>query len=97
MRVGDWMVLGHRDDISRAGVPENLCPLIGVELFGVAGFDDGLLSQYLDPPLTTVRAPIKEVGRSAAEQLLRLIRTGQAEPLTLLPTELVIRRSCGCC
>jgi LacI family transcriptional regulator len=62
----------------------------------VAGFDDALLSQYLDPPLTTVHAPIEDAGRIAAEQLLRLIHTGQAESLILLPTELVIRHSCGC-
>ncbi len=61
----------------------------------VAGFDDALLSQYLNPPLTTVRAPIEEAGRVAAQQLLNLIHTGQAEDLILLPTELVIRESCA--
>lgn len=62
----------------------------------VVGFDDQRLSAYLTPPLTTVRAPTREVGYRAVQQLLELIRTGQAEPVTLLPTELVIRRSCGC-
>lgn len=62
----------------------------------VVGFDDTLLAQYWSPPLTTVRAPIEEAGRAAAAQLIRLIHTGQADPLTLLPTELIIRRSCGC-
>jgi DNA-binding LacI/PurR family transcriptional regulator len=104
--VSLWLVEGLQmdaifagDDVSARGVIRAV-QKAGLKVpddIGVAGFDDGLLSQYLDPPLTTVRAPIKEVGRSAAEQLLRLIRTGQAEPLTLLPTELVIRRSCGCC
>ena len=61
----------------------------------VVGFDDALLSQYIDPPLTTVRAPIEEAGRTAATQLLHLIHNEPVEPLTLLPTELVIRRSCG--
>ena len=61
----------------------------------VVGFDDALLSQYIDPPLTTVRAPIEEAGRTAATQLLHLIHNEPSEPLTLLPTELVIRRSCG--
>jgi DNA-binding LacI/PurR family transcriptional regulator len=61
----------------------------------VAGFDDALLSRYSDPPLTTVRAPIEEAGRVAAEQLLRLIHDEPAELLTLLPTELIIRESCG--
>lgn len=62
----------------------------------VVGFDDALLSRYIDPPLTTVRAPIEEVGRVAATQLLRLIHDETADALTLLPTELVVRQSCGC-
>lgn len=66
------------------------------EEVAVVGFDDQRLAAVLNPPLTTVHAPTEEVGRVAAQQLLRLIRTGQADPLTLLPTELVIRRSCGC-
>lgn len=61
----------------------------------VVGFDDALLSQFVDPPLTTVRAPIEEAGRAAATQLLHLIRGEPADALTLLPTELVIRQSCG--
>lgn len=65
------------------------------EDIAVVGFDDALLSQYIDPPLTTVRAPIEEAGRAAAAQLLRLIHNETADSLTLLPTELVIRRSCG--
>lgn len=62
----------------------------------VVGFDDSILSQYLTPPLTTVRAPIELAGRTATERLIELINTGHTEPLTLLPTELVIRQSCGC-
>lgn len=62
----------------------------------VVGFDDQRLSAYLTPPLTTVRAPTEEVGREAARQLIHLIQAGAATPLTLLPTELVIRHSCGC-
>ena len=63
----------------------------------VIGFDDqNRTAPYLTPPLTTVRAPTEEVGRVAARQLVNLIRHGQADPLTLLPTEIVIRQSCGC-
>jgi LacI family transcriptional regulator len=62
----------------------------------VVGFDDQRLAAYLTPPLTTVRAPTEEVGRIAAQQLLRLIQTGQAESLIFLPTEILIRSSCGC-
>jgi DNA-binding LacI/PurR family transcriptional regulator len=62
----------------------------------VVGFDDQRLAAVLNPPLTTVCARTEEVGRLATQQLIRLIRTGEADLLTLLPTELVIRRSCGC-
>ncbi len=62
----------------------------------VVGFDDIPTSRYLAPPLTTVRAPIEDAGREATRQLTRLIQSGKADPLLLLPTEVIIRRSCGC-
>jgi len=61
----------------------------------LAGFDDIRPSRYLIPPLTTVRAPIEMAGHEAVRQLINLIQTGKAEWEILLPTELVIRRSCG--
>jgi DNA-binding LacI/PurR family transcriptional regulator len=62
----------------------------------VAGFDDSLFARILTPPLTTVRAPIEQVGQAAARQLLRLIRSEPVEARLVLPTELIIRQSCGC-
>jgi DNA-binding LacI/PurR family transcriptional regulator len=62
----------------------------------VVGFDDQRTSSYLTPALTTVRAPTLEVGRVAAQQLINLLRNGTAECETVLPTEIVIRESCGC-
>ncbi|MBE7550597.1 MAG: LacI family DNA-binding transcriptional regulator [Anaerolineales bacterium] len=75
--------------LQRAGkrVPEDIA---------LVGFDDVDVSRYLTPPLTTVRAPIEQAGREAARKLVQLIKSGQTAPLVLLPTELVIRRSCGC-
>jgi DNA-binding LacI/PurR family transcriptional regulator len=66
------------------------------EEIAVVGFDDLRSSAYLTPPLTTVRAPTEQVGREAAQQLVNLLRTGQAQSLTLLPTKIIIRNSCGC-
>jgi DNA-binding LacI/PurR family transcriptional regulator len=54
------------------------------------------LSRHLTPPLTTVRAPIEQAGRVAAQQLVKLIQGREADLLTLLSTELMIRKSCGC-
>jgi len=62
----------------------------------IAGFDDEAFAPFLFPPLTTVRAPIEQVGREAVHQLVHLIRGEPAESLTLLPTEVIIRNSCGC-
>jgi DNA-binding LacI/PurR family transcriptional regulator len=63
----------------------------------VVGFDDQRMAPYLTPPLTTVRAPTEEVGSEATRQLLQNIQApGPCNGTTLLPTELVIRRSCGC-
>ena len=75
--------------LQRAGkrVPEDLA---------VVGFDDVHLAHYLMPPLTTVRAPVEQAGREAVRQLVRLVNEGEADELVLLPTELIVRRSCGC-
>jgi len=62
----------------------------------VVGFDDTQLAPHLIPPLTTVHAPIEEIGRQATLQLIQLISGETVDPVTMLPTELVIRQSCGC-
>ncbi|MBN2148851.1 MAG: LacI family DNA-binding transcriptional regulator [Anaerolineales bacterium] len=62
----------------------------------VAGFDDMRQALYLTPPLTTVRAPTEQVGVVAAQQLFCLLNDKTPELITLLPTEIVLRRSCGC-
>lgn len=62
----------------------------------IVGFDDTILAPHLTPPLTTVRAPIEQAGHTATTQLIELIQTGAAPALTLLPTKLIIRQSCGC-
>ena len=63
----------------------------------VTGWDDIPAAGHLAPPLTTVRQPMLDLGRRAAELLRDRISTHRSEPLhELLPTELVIRSSCGC-
>jgi LacI family transcriptional regulator len=62
----------------------------------VVGFDDLPIARYLRPTLTTVRAPIEQVGREGVRQLVRLIRGQQAEALVMMRTELIVRESCGC-
>lgn len=62
----------------------------------VVGFDDSLFARSLQPPLTTVRAPIEQVGREAARLLICLMRAEKTDLRVNLPVELIIRQSCGC-
>ncbi len=84
--ASDLMAHGALGALKRAGrrVPDDVA---------VIGFDDIELARYTEPPLTTVRQPILELGRQLARQLLRLIDGNEVEPSLVLPTSLVIRES----
>jgi DNA-binding LacI/PurR family transcriptional regulator len=62
----------------------------------VVGFDDFRLAPFLNPPLTTVRAPTEQVGQIAAGQLSKIFQGLPIEQKVLLQTEMILRRSCGC-
>ena len=62
----------------------------------VIGFDDLGFAPFLNPPLTTVRAPTERVGRIATERLFGLLENQPTEDVLVLPTEIIFRRSCGC-
>jgi LacI family transcriptional regulator/LacI family repressor for deo operon, udp, cdd, tsx, nupC, and nupG len=61
----------------------------------IVGFDELPLSSVFNPPLTVVRQPAYEVGKYAAELLLKRIEDAKrpATSLKLMP-ELIIRKSC---
>jgi DNA-binding LacI/PurR family transcriptional regulator len=60
----------------------------------VVGFDDFEISRYSEPPLTTVRQPILEIGRTMARMILDMIDGKPDVPSAVeLPTELVVRAS----
>jgi LacI family transcriptional regulator len=62
----------------------------------LVGFDDLPTSVQVTPPLTTIHQPIEEKGACATSILLNIIENGLDEPQqVLLPTELIIRESCG--
>lgn len=62
----------------------------------VVGFDDQRFASLLVPALTTIHAPTEEVGRVAGRQLLKLLEGKTVEKKTILPTNVIIRQSCGC-
>lgn len=60
----------------------------------IVGFDDAPMSQYLFPPLTTVRQPIREAGRKCVEILIAQIEGKPLEEAqVLLSPELIVRAS----
>jgi LacI family transcriptional regulator, galactose operon repressor len=66
------------------------------EDISVAGFDDMPSSAHANPPLTTMRQPVQRTGATAAETLIGLIANPRSKPTQIvLPTELIIRESCG--
>lgn len=87
----DLTAIGALRALRRAGigVPEEV---------SVVGFDDIDLAAWTDPPLTTIRQPIDELGRWAVEHLTDLLagegRGEPAAPVLLEPT-LVVRGSTG--
>ena len=63
----------------------------------VVGFDDIYPAGLFDPPLTSVQQPVRRLGERACARLLDRITDPALQPtVELLPTELVLRTSCGC-
>ncbi|MEM7286794.1 MAG: LacI family DNA-binding transcriptional regulator [Actinomycetota bacterium] len=74
------------------------CERLGLSVPGdisLVGFDDVPRASTWDPPLTTVRQPMVDKGRAAAELLLEQIDGGAGPRRVELPIELVVRSSSG--
>jgi LacI family transcriptional regulator len=88
--ANDQMAIGVMRAFAAAGVrvPDEVA---------VVGFDDIYPSSLLDPPLTTVYQPMRKLGERACARVLdRIADPGLSPSIELLPTELVLRQSCGC-
>ena len=88
--ANDQMAIGVVRALTRAGigVPQDVA---------VVGFDDIFPGSQHEPPLTTVHQPMRMLGERACARLLdRIADPGLSPTVELLPTELVLRSSCGC-
>ncbi|MEW5961832.1 MAG: LacI family DNA-binding transcriptional regulator [Chloroflexota bacterium] len=87
--ASDTMALGARRALRQAGlaVPGDVA---------LVGYDDLPAAAVADPPLTTVRQPIRRLGAQAVENLLDVLKNGSQPPRqVVMTTELIIRQSCG--
>jgi LacI family transcriptional regulator len=87
--ANDPIAIGVYDGAREVGlrIPEDI---------GVIGFSDNIISRYLSPPMTTVRQPASELGKSAVHLLMDAIRKpDKYRPKQIVvPTQLVVRESC---
>lgn len=62
------------------------------------GFDDVDFYTMLYPPVTTIRQPAAELGRTSTRLLLQRIKgqSPSSSVRTVLPVALIVRESCGC-
>ncbi|GAB2920431.1 LacI family DNA-binding transcriptional regulator [Paraburkholderia jirisanensis] len=85
--VSDTLAIGVIKGLRSVGkrVPDDVA---------VVGFDDISLSAQIDPPLTTIAQPMRELGETAARLLLQRLANRAAQvPGVLLPHRLVVRGS----
>lgn len=87
--ANDRMAFGALETLQARGlhVPEDVA---------ITGFDDIAENQSLGVPLTTVRQPFYTIGKRSVQNLLEQINGKTCEPEIILPTELIVRWSCGC-
>lgn len=86
----DMMAIGCITALDQGGlsVPKDVA---------IAGYDDIPIARYVTPALTSVRVRITDLGRIALERLAAGIdNPDDTQALDqVLPTELIVRRSCG--
>jgi LacI family transcriptional regulator len=85
--VNDPVAIGAFQRIKEAGlkIPADIA---------IVGFSNNKITALIDPPLTTVNQNSFEMGKKAAEILIRDIEQGSSEPQTYtLESELIVRSS----
>jgi LacI family repressor for deo operon, udp, cdd, tsx, nupC, and nupG len=85
------------DDMTALGVIRHVhCAGLRVpEDVSVVGFDDLSIVQFTEPPLTTIRQPMAEMGRLAMQAMLDLLGGSGASHEIKVRGELIIRASTG--
>lgn len=89
--ANDSMAIGAISALHERGlvVPDDMA---------VVGFDDLSVARYTNPPLTTVSVDIAALGQRATQRVLEIVRSGArsgAPVREIVPTQLVVRQSCG--
>ncbi len=87
--ANDIMAIGLLGALQAGGVrvPEDIA---------LAGFDDIPVARYVSPALTTMHVPIAALGSQALDALADALEKDSSDvSTTVMPVQLVVRRSCG--
>ncbi len=88
LAVNNLMAIGAVKAVRQIGrkVPQDV---------SVIGFDDSRMSEIMDPPLTVIRQPLREIGDAVTRLLVAQMKgLGGVETIELKPS-MIIRASCG--
>lgn len=88
LAVNNLMAVGALKAAKDLGldVPEDL---------SVIGFDDSMLSKVVDPSLTVIKQPLKEIGEAAVKLLMDQLEGNKIHDTIQLQTRMITRESCG--
>lgn len=80
----DMIGIGCVKELQSAGVkiPQEI---------SVIGFDNVFLSELIDPPLTTIGQPIRQMGQAAAELLIAMMENRECERTVVFDGTLIVR------
>ncbi|OMF32987.1 LacI family DNA-binding transcriptional regulator [Paenibacillus sp. FSL H8-0259] len=84
--ASDEMAIGALSTVTKHGmnVPEDI---------SIMGYDDLRLARMVNPPLTTVRQPLYDIGMIASEKLIGMIETGEPAKSQICTHSIVERQS----
>lgn len=86
--ANDLLALGAITAVREHGL------IVGQDI-SITGFDDILLAEYADPPLTTLHQPAHKLGMLLCQSLIQVINKEAHNPHTVLVPDLIIRDSTG--
>jgi len=87
--ASDYMAIGAMRTMKKRGlrIPQDIA---------MVGFDNTLEAAYVEPPLTTIRQPLQEMGETAVDLAYKATKDPNFIPQTVIKEpDLVVRESCG--
>lgn len=90
-------IFANNDSMAYGAI--SACVELGMRVpedISVVGYDDNPTSKFYNPPLTTTRQPLREMGEEAAQWVdMKLCNKLSILPQKVIHSDLIVRRSCA--